>query len=111
MKDALMIALIVLLLIISIIIGTLVVTGDIPIFTIICPILFLIGAPLFIMTRYSSSKNPSHGEEFPKGKLSLDEFNRWSDKQWTHFFKFIILPCLILIILLIIFGIAVAITS
>ena len=107
MKNAALIVMYALLILISIIMLTAVITGDLPIFTIIFPILFIIVAPWFITTRYFHSKNP----EFPQGKLSLDAFNRMTGKLWKHYFKFVILPILIAIILLIILLIAVAITS
>ena len=111
MKDALKIALIVLLMIISVIILTAVVTGYISVFAIICPILILILFPWFIVFRHSRSKNPSHPEEIAQGKLSLDAVNRITDKRLKDGFKFVILPCLILVILLIILLIAVKYTS
>ena len=110
-KDVSLILFYALLIIVSGVIIALVSTGDIPIFAIICPIFILIVVPWFLIVRYSRSKNPSNQEEFPQGKLSLDAYNRWNDKQLKHLFRFGILPIIIAIIIVIIFAIAVAVTS
>ena len=111
MKDALIIALMVLLLIISIAIMVFIAMGSIPVFAIIFPILFLMVVPWFLIVRYFRVKNPSYQEKIAQGKMSSDDINEASDKLLKHTFKFGCLPIIIAIIILIIFGIAVAITS
>ncbi len=102
MKDAAIIFLMGLFMLISAIVLAAIYTGDIHIYYIVFPILFFILFIWLLVTKFSRSKNPSLREEFPQGKLSLEEFNRFSDRIWRNAFKFGILPGLVTIILLII---------
>jgi len=73
--------------------------------------LILVWLIMTILAVYFYSSNPFSQEALLPSQAGLDAYNKWADKGLRLYFKFAILPILIVVIILIILGIAVAITS
>ena len=102
MKNAAIIFLMGLFMLISALVLAAIITGDIPLYAIIGPILFFTAFVWYTFSRNSRLLKQFHPEEFPQGKLSLEETNKFTDKLFKDSFKFGCLPILVMIILLII---------